>query len=107
MSNVLRELINKHCLVYLDDIIVFSTSLDEHLTSLKIVFEELKNDNLKLQLDKCEFLKKETAFLGHIVGPNAVMPNSQNSKRNKIISWSLRLLQKIHSKLRRHFKAFN
>jgi len=50
MNNVLRELINKHCLVYLDDIIFFSTSLDEHLTSLKIVFEKLKNANLKLQL---------------------------------------------------------
>jgi len=44
MNNVLRELINKHCLVYLDDIIVFSTSL--------------QNANLKLQLEKCEFLKK-------------------------------------------------
>jgi len=52
----------------LDDIIVFSTSPDKHLTSLKIVFEKLKNGNLKLQLDKCEFFKKETEFLGHIVG---------------------------------------
>jgi len=47
INNVLRELINKHCLVYLDDIIVFSTSLDEHLTSLKVLFEKLKNANLK------------------------------------------------------------
>jgi len=80
MNNVLRELINKHCLVYLDDLIVFSTSLDKHLTSLKIVFEKLKNANLKLQLDKCEFLKKETELLGHIVGQNGVMQNPEKVK---------------------------
>jgi len=55
MNNVLRELINKHCLVYLDDVFAFSTSLDEHLTSLKILFKKLKNANLKLELDKCQF----------------------------------------------------
>jgi len=64
----------------LNDIIVFSTSLDEHLTSLKIVFKKLKNANLKLQLDKCEFLKRETEFLGHIVRPNGVMPNPKKVK---------------------------
>jgi len=64
----------------LDDIILFTTSLDEHPTSLKIVFEKLKNANLKLQLDKCEFLKKEKEFLGHIVGPNGVMPNPEKVK---------------------------
>jgi len=62
MNNALRELINKHCLVYLGKIIVFSTSLDEHLTSLKIVFIKRKNAILKLQIDKCEFLKKENNF---------------------------------------------
>jgi len=66
--------------VYLDDIIVFSTSLHEHLTSLKTVFEKLKNANLKLQLDKCEFLKKETEFLRRIVGQIGVMPNPEKVK---------------------------
>jgi len=65
MNNVLRELINKRCLVYLDDIIVFSTSLDKHLTLLKNVFEKLKNPDLKLQLDKYEFLKEGNDFLEH------------------------------------------
>jgi len=75
MNNILRPLLNKHCLVYLDDIIIFSTSLTEHLNSLQLVFSKLAEANLKLQLDKCEFLKKEASFLGHIVTPNGIKPN--------------------------------
>jgi len=40
MNNILRPLLYKHCLVYLDDIIVFSSSLDEHLNSLQLVFNK-------------------------------------------------------------------
>jgi len=75
MNNVLRPLLNKHCLVYLDDIIVFSTSLEEHLQSLQLVFEKLSEANLKLQLDKCEFLKQETSFLGHVITKDGIKPN--------------------------------
>jgi len=69
MNFVLKDLINNHCLAYLDDVIVYSTSLNEHLDSLRKVFEKLKEANLKLQLDKCEFLKKQTDFLGHTISP--------------------------------------
>jgi len=55
MNNVLKDLINKHCLVYLDDIIIFSPNLEEHRKSLEKVFYQLQLYNLKLQLDKCEF----------------------------------------------------
>jgi len=75
MNNILRPLLNKHCLVYLDDIIIFSTSLTEHLNSIQLVFTKLADANLKLQLDKCEFLKKEANFLGHIVTPDGIKPN--------------------------------
>jgi len=77
MNDILRPLLNKHCLVYLDDIIVFSTSLDEHLQSLGLVFEKLAKANLKLQLDKCEFLKQETTFLGHVLTPDGIKPNPE------------------------------
>lgn len=75
MNNILSDLLNKVCLVYLDDIIVFSTSLDEHLNSLRLVMDRLKVANLKIQIDKCEFLKRETEFLGHIVTQNGIRPN--------------------------------
>lgn len=75
MNNVLHDYINKICLVYLDDIIIFSTSLQEHMESLRRVFQRLKEVNLKVQLDKSEFLKKETEFLGHIVTETGIKPN--------------------------------
>lgn len=80
MDNVLKELINKICFVYMDDIIVFSTSLQEHLVNLKTVFQKLRESNLKVQLDKSEFLRKEVAFLGHIITPDGIKPNPDKIK---------------------------
>lgn len=87
MDNVLREHIGKLCFVYMDDIIVYSTSLEEHICSLKKIFETLDKYNLKLQLDKCEFLSKEVAYLGHIVTPEGIKPNPDKIKA--IIDWPL------------------
>lgn len=87
MDNVLRGLIGTVCLVYMDDIIVFSTSLQEHITNLRKVLEALKKYNLKIQLDKSEFLCKEVAFLGHIVTPEGVKPNPE--KIHTIKNWPL------------------
>lgn len=75
MNNILGDLLGKVCLVYLDDIIVFSTSLEEHINSLRLVFNRLMEANLKIQIDKCEFLRRETNFLGHVVNQNGVKPN--------------------------------
>lgn len=75
MDNVLRDLQNTICLVYLDDIIVFSTSLQEHMVNLQKVFQRLRESNFKIQLDKSEFLKLETAYLGHIISKDGIKPN--------------------------------
>ena len=75
MDNVLKELVGKICLVYLDDIIIYSTSLQEHIESIKTVFDRLRSSNLKIQMDKCEFLRHEIAFLGHIITPEGTKPN--------------------------------
>lgn len=75
MENVLRGLINEICVVYMDDIVIFSTSLQEHITNTEIVFQRLREANFKIQLDKSEFLKRETAYLGHIITPEGIKPN--------------------------------
>lgn len=87
MDNILREHIGVRCLVYMDDIIVFSTSLQEHLVNLTKIFETLRKFNMKIQLDKSEFLHKEVAFLGHVVTPEGVKPNP--SKIDAIKQWPL------------------
>lgn len=75
MNSILRDYINKICVVYLDDILIFSASLEEHLTNLKKIFHCLRKAGLKIQIDKCNFLSKETEYLGHILTPEGVKPN--------------------------------
>lgn len=75
MDDVLKGLQNKICLVYMDDIIIFSTSLQEHINNLKLVFERLSQAGLKIQLDKSEFLCKSVEFLGHVITPEGIRPN--------------------------------
>ncbi len=75
MNSILREYINKICVVYLDDILIFSTSLEEHIDSINKILNKIREANIKLQIDKSVFFSKETEYLGHILTPNAVKPN--------------------------------
>ena len=59
----------------MDDIIIFSTSLEEHIKHLKLVFEKLREARLKIQLDKSEFLRTEVEFLGHLITRKGIKPN--------------------------------
>ncbi|CAG4987577.1 unnamed protein product [Colias eurytheme] len=87
MDNVLRGLQGIHCMVYLDDIIVYSSSLQEHIEKLRKIFERLRETNLKVTLDKCEFLRKEVLYLGHTITKNGLMPN--NDKINAVLKFPL------------------
>ena len=80
MNEILRDYINKTCVVYLDDILIFSTSLTEHIKAIGDIFEVLERKNLKIQIDKCNFLKKETEFLGHVLTKDGMKPNPNKIK---------------------------
>ena len=67
MQNCLGELNLTYALIYLDDVIVFSQTEEEHLTQLWAVFERFREHGLKLKPSKCHFLQKEITFLGHKV----------------------------------------
>lgn len=75
MDNILLGIQNERCLVYMDDIIIYSPTIHEHMARLKEVFKRLRKANLKIQPDKCEFLRKEVAYLGHLVTKDGVKPN--------------------------------
>lgn len=83
MNYILKDYINKICLVYLDDIIILGTSLQEHIENIQKIFQVLRQHNLKIQLDKSEFLRKEVAYLGHIVSQEGVKPNPSKIKAVK------------------------
>ena len=67
MQNCLGELNLTYALIYLDDVIIFSRTEEEHLTQLRAVFERFREHGLKLKPSKCHFLWKEITFLGHKV----------------------------------------
>ncbi|KZR98790.1 Uncharacterized protein APZ42_005632 [Daphnia magna] len=67
MNFVLRLVIGENCLVYLDDIIVFSKTKEEHLHNLERIFNLLKEANLKLGTSKCKFMSESVQYLGHFI----------------------------------------
>lgn len=75
MDSVLSGLQGERCFVYLDDIVIFASSLQEHEVKLREVFSRLRKYELKVQPDKCEFLRREVAYLGHIISSEGVKPN--------------------------------
>ena len=72
MERCMGELHLKECLIYLDDIIIFSKSFDEHLLRLGKVFRQLEQHGLKLKDSKCEFFRTQVQYLGHIVGDQGI-----------------------------------
>ena len=80
MQNCLGELNLMYCLIYLDDMIVFSKTEEEHLWCLHIVFKCFQEHNLKLKLSKCEFFHSEINYLGHHASKEGVQPSKENLK---------------------------
>ena len=80
MESCLGELHLNWCIIYLDDIIVFSRTPEEHIHRLRAVFEKLKAAGLKLKLSKCDFFKKEIKYLGHVVSEQGVSADPDKIK---------------------------
>lgn len=72
---MLRGLNWKICLLYLDDIIIFSKTFQEHIEHIKLVFGRLRAANVKLKPSKCYFASHKVEFLGHVVSREGVQPN--------------------------------
>ena len=72
METVLGDLRGRNCLVYLDDIIIYSSSVAEHLQDIQSVFDRLKAAGLTLNLKKCRFCLPELKFLGHVVNAEGI-----------------------------------
>ena len=82
MGHILRGLEYRFALIYTDDIIIFSKSIDENLTHLEEVFIILREANVKLNPKKCNFVKQPIEYLGHVVTPEDIFPDP--SKREVV-----------------------
>jgi Reverse transcriptase (RNA-dependent DNA polymerase) len=72
MNNIFREYLNDFVLVYLDDILIFSRTPEEHLRHLELVLKKLEEYKLSAHLKKCQFGKSHLDFLGHVIGADGI-----------------------------------
>ena len=80
MHEVLRGLHWKFCLVYLDDIIIYSDTFKDHLDHLCQVFQKFRDVNLKLKPKKCSFACDRIHYLGHIISEDGVATDPEKLK---------------------------
>lgn len=80
MNEVFKDYLNKFVLVYLDDILVYSKSAEEHEEHLRLVLQRLREHKFYANIRKCKFNQHEVEFLGHIVGANGVKVDPRKVK---------------------------
>jgi len=75
MDLVLSGLQGEELFVYMDDVVIYATSLEEHARKYNLLIERHRRANLKLQPDKCEFLKTEVTYFEHVINKDGVKPD--------------------------------
>ena len=81
------ELNLRDCLIYLDDIMIFSSTLEQHLDRLHAVFSNLEQHNLKLNPAKYAFFRKQVVYLGHVVSEEGI--HTDPAKTESVRNWPI------------------
>lgn len=68
------------CTCYIDDILIFSKTFEEHLKHINLVLDAVYKEGFKLKLEKCNFARSSIKYLGHIIENNSVRPLTDNLK---------------------------
>ena len=85
MNDVFRPFLDDFVIIYLDDILIFIGTWDEHVRHVKQVLDTLQREKLYVKLPKCEFGKTALVYLGHIVGGG--QSEIDPSKIDVIVNW--------------------
>ena len=85
MNDVFREYLDDFVMVYIDDILIFSRTEEDHFRHVKLILTRLRQHKLFAKLSKCEFNRASLPFLGHVVGQNGV--EMQQSKVQALAAW--------------------
>src|SRR6266536_5449346 len=81
MNDVSKDYLRKFCLVYLDDIIIYSKSLKDHKRHVRKVLQAIRSAGLKLKPAKCKWFKQEITFLDYKIEVNRIKPDDYNLKK--------------------------
>jgi transposase InsO family protein len=87
MEKCLSGLQPQQCLVYLDDIVIHSKTMEENLDRLELVFQRLEQAGLKLRPDKCQFLKRKVRYLGYVISEEGI--HTDPAKTDCLRDWPI------------------
>ncbi|GET00072.1 enzymatic polyprotein; endonuclease; Reverse transcriptase, putative [Rhizophagus clarus] len=112
MDNILKDMLWKNTMVYLDDVNIYSKTFEEHLQHLEEVLKRVEKTGLKINPEKCHFCTQSLQFLGHIVTNKGILPDSSkvDAIKNYPISKNLTQLHAflgLASYYRRFIKDFS
>jgi hypothetical protein len=85
MNNLFAPMLRKYVLVFVDDILIYSKSLEEHIKNLQEVFRILKDNKFLLKLSKCSFAQQSLEFLGYIISAQGV--SIDPTKIQAVVEW--------------------
>jgi hypothetical protein len=85
MNKVFMEYLDKFVVVFIDDILIFSKTVDEHEEHLRLVLEKLRSNQLYAKFSKCEFWLTEVAFPGHVISAGGVSVDP--GKVKDVLNW--------------------
>jgi hypothetical protein len=111
MNQIFRQQLNKSVLIYLDDILIFSKTAEEHLEHIEEVLKLIEKHQLSLKESKCHFFQNELKFLGHIISKEGIKPDPE--KVEVVKKWQepstqtdVRAFLGLTSYFRRFMKAY-
>src|SRR6201992_1758150 len=85
MNDVLREYLDQFCVVYIDDILIYTRNREEHIEQVKKVLLKLEEAGLFIKPEKCEFFVNKNSFLGFIISEDGIEMDPE--KVNAILNW--------------------
>ncbi|KAL0150390.1 hypothetical protein M9458_054207 [Cirrhinus mrigala] len=85
VNEVFRDMLNRYVIVYIDDILIFSNSLAEHVQHVRAVLQRLIQHQLYAKEEKCQFHQQSIAFLGYVISPEGVAMD--DSKVKAVREW--------------------
>jgi len=87
MYEIFKDMVFKDLVIYIDDIIIFSDTYDEHVATLRTVLQSFLGEKFWLKASKCQFFTKRLDILGHILTPDGL--HMEFKKRKKVMEFKV------------------
>ena len=81
MNELFQQSLHQTNLIFLDDVLTYSKTADDHLKHLEEVFVTLRNANLKLKPKKCQLFQRQVVYIGHVIGVDGTSPTPKRRQK--------------------------